>query len=164
MKRYGLYLLLLLLVLLYTGCSGNSSLKTEIGTVPENSEIQEDGSIRESGKAAEKGRGDKAKKEYESGKNMNETEKMGKQTVENLSGSEMKKIKQTADQYYSSIGLTVIQMIQMEKDSSLISESENDFEEIAVFEVLVKNEEAKRYLAVGSNNRWKNCTIVNEGY
>lgn len=58
MKRYGLYLLLLLFVLLCTGCSGNSSLKTEIGTVPENSEIQEDGSIRESDKAAEKGRED----------------------------------------------------------------------------------------------------------
>ena len=55
-------------------------------------------------------------------------------------------------------------MVQIEKDPSVINESENTFGEIAVFEVVVENDEAKRYIVVGSNNHWKECNVVNEGY
>ena len=164
MRRQNLYLLLLILIFLLTGCSGNGSWEKKDKAAQKISGIQRDASISESGKASEKEGDDEGKKHHVSDETADEATETEEQTAEDLSESEVENIKQAAYRYYSSIGLTVIQMVQIEKDPSVINESENTFGEIAVFEVVVENDEEKRYIVVGSNNHWKDCNVVNEGY
>ncbi|MGN0357484.1 MAG: hypothetical protein ACI4E0_06670, partial [Blautia sp.] len=118
--------------------------------------------ISESGKASEKEGDDEGKNEFN--EKADETTETDEHAAEDLSESEVENIKQAADRYYSSIGLIVIQMVQIEQDPSLTSEFENTYREVAVFQVLVENDEAKRYIVVGSNNHWKDCDVINEGY
>lgn len=85
-------------------------------------------------------------------------------TVE-LSEEEMAHIQLVMEEYYISINRRLIDFAQADPTSSFIREYEGyGPDEVVLFEVSVENSENKRYIAIGSNDGWNNCSVLNEGY
>lgn len=82
-----------------------------------------------------------------------------------LSDEEMARIQLVMEEYYISINRRLIDFVQVDPTSSFIREYEGySSDEVVFFEVSVENSENKRYIAIGSNDGWNNCSVLNEGY
>lgn len=82
-----------------------------------------------------------------------------------LSDEEMARIQLVMEEYYISINRRLIDFVQADPTSSFIREYEGySSDEVVFFEVSVENSENKRYIAIGSNDGWNNCSVLNEGY
>lgn len=85
--------------------------------------------------------------------------------IPELPEEEFRKVKETVESYYSSINQTLISMKQVYENVTFGMDYDGyEPGELVFFEVLVKNNEAKRYIAIGSKDNWKNCNVLNEGY
>lgn len=71
----------------------------------------------------------------------------------------------TAEKYYTSINRKMLKFTQADPNSSFMQEYEGfEADEVVLFEVIIENNEAKRYITIGSKDGWNNCSILNEGY
>ena len=82
-----------------------------------------------------------------------------------LSDEEMAKVQLIMEEYYISINRRLVDFVQADPTSPIIREYEGyGSDEVVFFEVSVENSENKRYIAIGSNDGWNNCSVLNEGY
>lgn len=82
-----------------------------------------------------------------------------------LSDEELDRIQLAVEEYYSSIHRKIVGYGQADSASPFMQEYEGyGPDEVVLFEVLVENSEAKRYIAIGSKDSWDNCSVLNEGY
>lgn len=82
-----------------------------------------------------------------------------------LSEEEMAHIRSVAEEYYTAINRKMLDFTLADPESSFIRDYEGyKPDEVVLFEVSVENSENKRYITIGSNDDWNNCSVLNEGY
>lgn len=135
-------LLVFIIVLLCSGCSGNTN-------------SYNNNSVK-SGKEEEKTEPIEIKTDILEDEDKN---------IHTLSKDEFDRIEEVIKIYYDSINQTIISMELIDKIPTFESEYDGyDSKELVFFEVLVENSEMKRYIVVGSKDNWNNCDVLNEGY
>lgn len=153
--------LLILLILLFTGCSEDALPKENIIIIEQlldlgikGKEVDENSMEKEDEK--EKQSIDQQKEKHRQFNNV--------ETVM-LSDKELVRIQLVMEEYYSSINKKIIDYVQVDSSSSFMQEYEGYApDEVVLFEVLVDNSENKRYITIGSKDGWNNCSVLNEGY
>lgn len=157
MKKIMNISLVLLIALLFTGCAGN--------TLPdENTEETEQSADSEARR--------KVKEEYSTEEELKHNVSKQQESTEEkeavivvLSEEELARLRSVAEKHYTSINRTMLKFTQADPNSSFMQEYEGyEADEVVLFEVILENIEAKRYITIGSKDGWNNCSILNEGY
>lgn len=178
MKKTMNILLVLLIAILFTGCAGNTlpdenTEKTEQSADSEaRGEVKEEYSAEESDD--EKYQESTEDKEavmlleeelkYNVSKQQESTEEK-EAVIVVLSEEELARLRSVAEKYYTSINRNMLKFTQADPNSSFMREYEGyEADEVVLFEVIIENIEAKRYITIGSKDGWNNCSILNEGY
>lgn len=158
MKRMIDSLLLLLMALLFTGCARKTLLLDEDTKKTEQSaDLEARGEVKEEYSAE-----DSDDEKYNELKQQESTED---KEVEILSEEELARIRSEAEKYYTSMNRKMLKFTQADPNSSFMREYKGyEADEVVLFEVIIENIEAKRYITIGSKDGWNNCHILNEGY
>ena len=93
-----------------------------------------------------------------------QTECMENTSMVMLSDAELVRIERIMEKYYTSINRKLFGYVQVNSVPCMQKYEGYEADEVALFEVSVENSENKRYIAVGSKDNWKSCSILNEGY
>lgn len=82
-----------------------------------------------------------------------------------LSEEDLARMQSIAEEYYTSMNRKMLSFTQADPALSYNPEYEGyEPDEVVLFEVIVENSEAKRYIIIGSKDGWNNCSILDEGY
>lgn len=82
-----------------------------------------------------------------------------------LSEEDLARLRSIAEEYYTSRNRKMLSFTQADPTLSFNQEYEGyESDEVVLFEVIVENGDAKRYITIGSKDDWQNCSILNEGY
>lgn len=157
MKKIMNISLVLLIALLFTGCAGN--------TLPdENTEETEQSADSEARRKVKEEYSTEEELKYNVSKQQESTEEK-EAVIVVLSEEELARLRSVAEKHYTSINRTMLKFTQADPNSSFMQEYEGyEADEVVLFEVILENIEAKRYITIGSKDGWNNCSILNEGY
>lgn len=82
-----------------------------------------------------------------------------------LSEEDLARMRSIAEEHYTSMNRKMLSFTQADPALSYNPEYEGyEPDEVVLFEVIVENSEAKRYIIIGSKDGWNNCSILDEGY
>lgn len=90
-----------------------------------------------------------------------------KQKIAGLSNEKLRNVKKEIKKYYVSMQKEqkIVSIEQVENRKDYMNENDSRFKEIVTFEVFtVESEDVPRYILLGSNDDWKTCEVLNEGY
>lgn len=177
MKKTMNILLLLLIALLFTGCTRNTfpdedtekteqSADSEARDSAEESDNEKHNDLKQQGSTEDKEAVMLLEEElkYNVSKQQESTEEK-EAVIVVLSEEELARLRSVAEKYYTSINRKMLKFTQADPNSSFMREYEGyEADEAVLFEVILENVEAKRYITIGSKDGWNNCSILNEGY
>lgn len=169
--------LVLLIALLFTGCAGNTLPDEDTEKTEQSADSEARGSAEESDNEKHndlKQQGSTEDKEavmlleeelkYNVSKQQESTEEK-EAVIVVLSEEELARLRSVAEKHYTSINRKMLKFTQADPNSSFMQEYEGyEADEVVLFEVILENIEAKRYITIGSKDGWNNCSILNEGY
>lgn len=156
----------IIVALLLAGCINSSISKENTETAEESSFYEESGwEVAKETEQANVEKEDEEEKYNASEQTNDEAVENGEFTAAVLSEAEMFNVEKAIEDYYDSINRKVISFEQVTSISSFFREYEGyESNEVVLFEVIVDNSENKRYITIGSKNRWEDCSVLNEGY
>lgn len=178
MKKTKNIMLLLLIALLFTGCTRNTFPDEDTEKTEQSADSEARGEVKEE-YSAEESDDEKYQESTEDKEAVILSEEELKYSVPKqqeftedkeavivvLSEEELARLRSVAEKYYTSINRKMLKFTQADPNSSFMQEYEGfEADEVVLFEVILENIEAKRYITIGSNDGWNNCSILNEGY
>lgn len=149
--------LVLLIALLLTGCAGNTLPDEDTEKTEQSADSEAREEVKEENSAEEE-------LKYNVQKQQESTEEK-EAVIVVLSEEELSRLRSVAEKHYTSINRKMFKFTQADPNSSFMQEYEGyEADEVVLFEVIIENSEAKRYITIGSKDGWNNCSILNEGY
>lgn len=146
-----------LLLLIFTGCAGNTLSDEDAEKTEQSADSEARGEVNEEYSAEEE-------LKYNVPKQQESTEEK-EAVIVVLSEEELSRLRSVAEKHYTSINRKMLKFTQADPNSSFMQEYKGyEADEVVLFEVIIENSEAKRYITIGSNDGWNNCSILNEGY
>lgn len=148
----------LIIALLFTGCAEDTLSNEGTEKTGQSLESEAQGEMTE-GNSEE---GDDQK--FDAPEQQEITEDNVAETLK-LSEEDLARMQSIAEEYYTSMNRKMLSFTQADPALSYHQEYEGyEPDEVVLFEVIVENSEAKRYITIGSKDGWNNCSILNEGY
>lgn len=152
----------LMVALFFTGCAKDTLPKENTDKTEQSLDVETQEEVKGEQNI---GKVDDVEEKYNTTNQQEEFSEVTEAATVKLSDEEMARIQLVMEEYYISINRRLIDFVQADPTSSFIREYEGySSDEVVFFEVSVENSENKRYIAIGSNDGWNNCSVLNEGY
>lgn len=152
----------LMVALFFTGCAKDTFPKENTDKTEQSLDVETQEEVKGEQNIEKV---DDVEEKYNTTNQQEEFSEVTEAATVKLSDEEMARIQLVMEEYYISINRRLVDFVQADPTSPIIREYEGySSDEVVFFEVSVENSENKRYIAIGSNDGWNNCSVLNEGY
>lgn len=152
----------LMVALFFTGCAKDTLPKENTDKTEQSLDVETQEEVKGEQNIEKV---DDVEEKYNTTNQQEEFSEVTEAATVKLSDEEMARIQLVMEEYYISINRRLVDFVQADPASPIIREYEGySSDEVVFFEVSVENSENKRYIAIGSNDGWNNCSVLNEGY